>query len=744
MQNRIRIDASLQNDLNPPQRKAVTVLSGPMAVFAGAGSGKTRVITYRIANLLSHGIAMKNILAVTFTNKAAEEMKTRVISLLNIDIKNLWIGTFHAICLRILRCSGKNIGLKNDFMIFDEEDSLSLIKDCMKEINIDIKRINPKAIYSAISDSKIQLISPEHYLSMAGKSGFTEIVNTIYGLYEKHKKENNALDFDDLIVQSIELFQQVPSELEHYQDIFQHILVDEYQDINHSQYMFLKLLSQKNQNICVVGDDDQSIYSFRGADPCIMQRFQKDYPNVVTIKLEENYRCTKKILEVSQLIVQNNKKREIKELYTNNKDGDIIHLIICSNEKDEALKIVRIIQDKLALEKKSLDDFVILYRVNAASRNFEEALISCGIPYQLIGGFKFYQRKEVKDLLGYLRVVANPFDRVSLNRVINYPKRNIGAVFINRIDQIAAEKGLNFLEACANLLKADKDSSSRGKKGLEEFLKTIQFGRDNLSKMSLFDLSKELLQKSGIIESIQSEYADYIAKEKIDNLNEILTAIHRFESEAEEKTLQSFLTEVTLFSDLDQFDQNSPKITLMTLHSVKGLEFKIVFLVGMEEGLFPHYLSNSNIDALEEERRLCYVGMTRAKEELYLSYAMNREMYGKTTKTVSSRFLKEIPEELIDIVKIKIPTTETSSVSSFFGSRDIPKTQSNKASKEETDESHIGSDEISEGEEVYHKIWGRGIVLAKENVNNDSVLRIHFDTVGERLLNLKYAPIKKV
>lgn len=738
------IEDSLLSDLNIPQRKAVTVLSGPMAVFAGAGSGKTRVITYRIANLLANGIAMKNILAVTFTNKAAEEMKSRVTTLLKADVKNLWIGTFHAVCLRILRSSGKHINLKSDFMIFDEEDSLSLIKDCMKEINIDIKRINPKAIYNAISDSKIQLITPDRYLSLAGKSGFTDIVDTIYGLYEKHKKENNALDFDDLIVQSINLFQQFPTVLDHYQNIFKYILVDEYQDINHSQYILLKLLSQKHQNICVVGDDDQSIYSFRGADPEIMQRFQKDYPNVVTIKLEENYRSTKKILEVSQLIVQNNKKREEKKLWTKNKDGDIIHLIICSNEKDEALKIIRIIQDKLALEKKSLDDFVVLYRVNAASRNFEEALISCGIPYQLIGGFKFYQRKEVKDLLGYLRVVANPFDRVSLNRVINYPKRNIGAVFINRIDQIATEKGLNFLEACADLLKADTDSSSRGKKGLEEFLQTIQFGRDNLGKMSLFDLTKELLQRSGIIESIQSEYADYIAKDKIDNLNEILSAIHRFEDETEDKSLQSFLTEVTLFSDLDQYDPDSPKITLMTLHSVKGLEFKIVFLVGMEEGLFPHYLSNSNTDALEEERRLCYVGMTRAKEELFLSYAMNREMYGKTTKTVSSRFLKEIPEELIDIVKIKIPSSETSTVSSFFGSRDIPKTQSNKANKDETNEAHIESDEIAEGEEVYHKIWGRGVVLGKESVNNDSVLRIHFDTVGERLLNLKYAPIKKI
>jgi DNA helicase-2/ATP-dependent DNA helicase PcrA len=729
--------------LNLPQREAVQTLSGPIAVFAGAGSGKTRVITYRIANLMANGISMENILAVTFTNKAAEEMKSRISNLLGVDIKNLWVGTFHSICLRILRISGKHIELKSDFIIFDEEDSLSLIKDCMKEMNIDIKRVNPKAILNAISDSKVQLIDSSSYHALAGKSFFTDIVASVYHLYEKHKQENNALDFDDLIVRTIELFQNKASVLDHYQDVFKYILVDEYQDVNFSQYTLLKILSQKNQNICVVGDDDQSIYSFRGANPDIMQNFQKDYPQVLLIKLEENYRCTKKILEVSNSIVKNNTKRQTKVLWTKNKEGENIHLLICSNEKDEAQKVVRILQEKVAIDRKSFNDFVILYRVNAASRNFEEALISCGIPYQLIGGFKFYQRKEVKDFLGYLRVIANPFDRIGLNRVINYPKRNIGVVFINKIDQLSQEKGVNFIDACHLLLKTD-DFNSRGRKGLEEFLEMIEYFQAKIGSVTLFDLATELLAKSGVIESIQSEYPEYIANEKIDNLNEVISAIHRFEAEAEDKSLQSFLTQVTLYSDLDQYDQDTPKVTLMTLHSVKGLEFSAVFLVGMEEGLFPHYLSNTNLEALEEERRLCYVGMTRAKDELYLSYAMNRELYGKTTKTVSSRFLKEIPEDLVDIVRIKLPSNDGVSVSSFFGSKDIPKTQSNKSLLIDAPDSKMTAENYSEGVEVFHKIWGRGIVLGKECVNDDSVLRIHFDTVGERLLNLKYAPLKKI
>jgi DNA helicase II / ATP-dependent DNA helicase PcrA len=737
------VEKTLIPDLNIPQQEAVLTLSGPVAVFAGAGSGKTRVITYRIANLLANGISMDKILAVTFTNKAAEEMKSRITTLLGIDIKNLWIGTFHSICLRILRQSGKNIDLRNDFIIFDEEDSLSLIKDCMKELNIDIKRVNPKAILNAISDSKVQLVDSSAYHSLAGKSFFTDIVASVYHLYEKHKVENNALDFDDLIVWTIELFQKKPSVLDHYQDVFEYILVDEYQDVNYSQYILLKILSQKNQNICVVGDDDQSIYSFRGASPDIMLKFQKDYPHVVLIKLEENYRCTKKILEVSNSIVKNNTKRQTKVLWTKNKEGENIHLLICANEKDEAQKVTRILQEKVAIDKKSFNDFVILYRVNAASRNFEEALISCGIPYQLIGGYKFYQRKEVKDFLGYLRVIANPFDRIGLNRVINYPKRNIGIVFINKIDQLSKEKGVNFIEACHLLLKTD-DSNSRGRKGLEEFLEMIEYFRSKVGQSSLFDLATELLSKSGVIESIQTEYPEYLATEKIDNLNEVLSAIFRFETEAEDKSLQSFLTQVTLYSDLDQYEQDTPKVTLMTLHSVKGLEFSNVFLVGMEEGLFPHYLSNTNLEALEEERRLCYVGMTRAKDELYLSYAMNRELYGKTTKTVSSRFLKEIPEDLVDIVRIKLPSNDGESISSFFGSKDIPKTQSNRSLHMDSTDSKLTAENYTEGVEIFHKIWGRGIVLGKENVNDDSVLRIHFDTVGERLLNLKYAPIKKI
>ncbi|MDD4663256.1 MAG: UvrD-helicase domain-containing protein [Caldisericia bacterium] len=731
-------------ELNPQQLEAVTHLNGPLAVYAGAGSGKTRVIIYRIVFLLEQGIPMDNILAVTFTNKAAGEMKTRISTLIQASKSLKWMGTFHSICLKILRMEAKHISLNSGFVVIDEEDSLSLIKDCMKEMNIDIKRINPKSIYNAISDAKIQMVQLEDYLKSAGQSYFTEIVYSIFSLYEKRKRETSCLDFDDLITQTIYLFEHHPAVLEKYQEIFQYILVDEYQDINYSQYRFLQLISGKYNNICVVGDDDQSIYSFRGASPDVMLKFTTDFPNPKMIKLEQNYRCSKTILSASNAIVKNNHKREKKVLWTDNENGNPLHLIICMNEKDEAQKIVRIIQEQKIQENRSYNDFVILYRVNVASRNFEEALIENGIPYQLIGGYRFYQRKEIKDFLAYIRIVFNPLDRISINRVINYPKRNIGSVFIRKIDEISVKNEINFLHACRHLIKNDK-SSTRGKKGLEEFLSVIEYGIEHINSQKLSVLCENLLKKSDMITTLYQEYPDYIAKEKEANLLELITAIRRFELEHPAGTVQDFLSEVALFSDSDQFDAVSDKVTMMTVHSVKGLEFPIVFMSAMEEGLFPHYLSNTNAEALEEERRLCYVGMTRAKKDLYISYAMNREIYGKTSRTNSSRFISEIPEEMLEVVKGRANIHSENTVSEFFGTKLIPKTISHHAEIYEKEKQiPIDLDSIQTGDEIDHKIWGRGIVLSIESVNQDSVLRIHFDTVGERLLNLRFAPIKKI
>jgi DNA helicase-2/ATP-dependent DNA helicase PcrA len=732
------VKKTLKDSLNLQQYEAVTTIDGPVAVFAGAGSGKTRVITYRIVNLLDEGIPITNILAVTFTNKAANEMKERIQSVVKIDHKKLWIGTFHSICLRILRQSGTAISLRPDFTVFDEEDSLALIKDCMKESNIDIKRVNPRTVSKTISDSKVALVSAEDYPNVAGTGYFVDIVSNVYALYEKRLRENNALDFDDLIYETVMLFQKVPSVLDQYQEIFKHILVDEYQDVNAVQYELLRLLANKHRNIFVVGDDDQSIYAFRGADPTYMLRFRQEYPDAKVIKLEENYRCSQMILNAAHCVVQNNEKREEKKLWTSNDKGTPVKLVVCSNEKDEAQKTVQLIQERIKTQKRSFDDFVVLYRINAASRNFEEALMADDIPYQLVGGYRFYQRKEVKDFIAYLRIINNPDDRVSINRVINYPKRNIGAVFIRKIEKMAHEDQCSFYIACHHLLKK-KEAVARGRKGLQEFIDVVEAGRKLLQKGTLLDVAKLVYEKTNIPNMIETEYAEDIAKDKVANLRELLSAIHDFEEQYDgnEPVLQAFLAQVSLFTDLDHMDQNQARVTLMTIHSVKGLEFPIVFMAGMEEGLFPHYLSNCKQNALEEERRLCYVGFTRAKTELYLSYAMNRELYGKTTKTTPSRFLEEISEDLIERLKIS---------SSRDGESGLKRKVSsvNRSKKDYSKGNPVCLEDLTAGKIVCHKVWGHGTVLSLKEIDNEHIIHIDFDTVGERMLNFKYAPLRIV
>ncbi|MBP8707589.1 MAG: UvrD-helicase domain-containing protein, partial [Caldisericia bacterium] len=647
MKTKKALSNSFLKELNKQQLEAVKYIDGPLAVFAGAGSGKTRVITYKIAFLLSLGISIDNILAVTFTNKAANEMKERLEKLLGISVKNLWIGTFHSICLKILRMFGNSLGIRNNFVIFDEEDSLSLVKEVMKELNIDIKKINPKAVFNAISDSKINLVTCQEYSNFRDSNYFSKIVSSVYSLYEEKITQNNALDFDDLIVKTVHLFEENKDVLSSFQEMFKYIFVDEYQDINYAQYMFIKLLSNGINKITIVGDDDQSIYSFRGANPSIMFKFGEEFPEAKIIKLEQNYRSTENILSVANSVVNNNKNRNKKILWTNKEIGIPVQLIQAANERDEAQKIVRIIEDKVKHEGRKLSDFLVLYRLNAQSRNFEEALIASSVPYQIFGGFKFYHRKEIKDFLAYLRIIDNPDDRISILRVINYPKRNIGAVFINKIESIASEKNISFLDA-AKILTEMEDFKPRGKKGLSEFLEIIDKTKEEFGKVSLLQLAQNLLKRMQLRDILTQEFPDYVAQEKIENIEELLTAIDRFEHESEDKSLQAFLSQISLLSDVDSFSESNEKVTLMTLHSAKGLEFPVVFLVGLEEGIFPHYLSNNNNNALEEERRLCYVGITRAKEELYLSYALSRELYGKVNKFSRSRFIDEIPDDFLE------------------------------------------------------------------------------------------------
>lgn len=723
------------NELNEKQFEAVKYTEGPLAVFAGAGSGKTRVITYKLAYLLSKDIGIKNILAVTFTNKAASEIKERIEELLKISVDGLWIGTFHSICLKILRNSGSYIGIKNNFVIFDEEDSISLIKEVMKELNFDIKKINPKSVFNAISDSKVNLVSSRDYANFTETNFFSKIVSQVYNSYENRIVKNNALDFDDLILKTIELFKERKDVLSYYQDIFKYILVDEYQDINYSQYIFLKLLSNGKNNICIVGDDDQSIYSFRGANPSIMTKFVEDFPSAKLVNLEENYRSTEAILNVANSIVENNKNRNKKTLWTNKSGGSPVKLIQAANERDEALKIVKIINDKVKNEGRSFNDFSVLYRVNALSRNIEEALLYYSIPYQVFGGFKFYQRKEVKDFLTYLRIIANPDDRVSIYRVINYPKRNIGTVFINKIESIASEQNLSFLDACKILTEMD-DFTARGKKGLNDFLKIIEDTRKEYEKVSLLTLAKNLIERINLKKILKDEYPEDIAREKFENIEELLTVIDKFEKENKDKSLQNFLSQIALVSDTDNFEKAEEKVTLMTLHSAKGLEFPVVFLAGLEEGIFPHYLSNNNSSALEEERRLCYVGITRAKDELYISYALSRELYGKINKTQESRFIGEIPSDFLEIFNM---TTNSNKLSDGTY---ISKTH--EKNKHLNQDNFLNFDNISEGELVYHKIWGNGVIKRKDYVSNEPVIEVYFESVGAKVLNLKYAPITKL
>jgi DNA helicase II / ATP-dependent DNA helicase PcrA len=698
--------------------------------------------------MLSKGIPLTSIMALTFTNKASQEMKERIQSLLGFDIRYSWIGTFHSICLRLLRQSGQDIGISPKFSVFDDEDSLALIKECMKQLNLDIKRFNPKAIQHTISEAKINLIMSDQYLQLAGSSYYTEIVSNVYQSYEKGLLRNQAMDFDDLITKCVLLFQQYPKVLDKWHQYFSHILVDEYQDINQAQYLFLKMMSSKNSNICIVGDDDQSIYSFRGADPRMMISFTKDFPSASVIKLEENYRCSQNILHAANGVVSKNTARTTKELWTKNEPGSKIQLLNAQNERDEALKIVQIIKDKAEKDKRPYSDFVLLYRINAQSRHFEEALINERIPYQMVGGYKFYQRKEIKDFLAYLKVLVNPQDRVSFHRIVNYPKRNIGTVFLSKIDQLSDEKDCSFKTACRQI--AIEGTATRGKKGLTDFIDLIDENISLLGRMPLAELAENYLTKSGIYEALLEEYPEEIAREKKENLQELISSIRQYEKEEENPNLADFLNDIALYSDLDKFEDIKEKITLMTLHSAKGLEFPIVFMVGFEEGIFPHYLSNNNTEALEEERRLCYVGITRAKEELYISSAKMREIYGKATRTLASRFLEDIPEELLKHMPMSLngrncePSKELNAFQSYSARMPTYRPSNKNTNTEPDDFAGLRYDELSPGDSIEHKAWGLGQVLKKDLVQEESVVVIHFSTVGEKMVNLKYAPIKKV
>lgn len=712
------------DNLNPQQKKAVTHTGGPLLVLAGAGSGKTRVLTYRIVYLVNNlGADPKNIIAITFTNKAAQEMKERVNSMLP-QSDDILISTFHSACVRFLRGDIDKLGYKRNFIIFDTQDQQALMKQCLKALNIDDKKFPPSAVLNYIGRAKDHLMEPAKCVDKA--ENFREsTMAKIYMLYQKKLHENNALDFDDIIMKTVELFRTFPQVLDYYQNRFKYILVDEYQDTNMAQYELIKLMAAKHRNLCVVGDDDQSIYSFRGADVRNILEFEKDFPDATVIRLEQNYRSTQTILDAANEVIDHNYSRKKKKLWTQNNKGEKITLAELDNELEEAYFVASKIKELTFESGMNFKDIAVLYRTNAQSRVLEDAFVKTGIPYKIIGGLKFYQRKEVKDILAYVRLAANPSDDVSLTRIINVPKRGIGEATVAKVRAVAEENGMSIFDAIKNIDELPISASIKSK--LSKFLAMIEDFINTSKEMSIAGLMEYILEKTGYMKELENENTpDAISR--VENLQEMIGAAREFEERMPDAHLEDFLAELALVSDVDNMQDEENTVVLMTLHSAKGLEFPVVFLTGMDEGIFPHSRSLTESSQLEEERRLCYVGITRAKQKLYITRAWSRNLYGNTSYYMASRFLKEISPEYLDTGESK--EEESKPAKSYFKSGEVyekPKP--------------VGT--LKPGDKVKHAKWGEGVVVDIEGMDEDAEVFINFPDVGEKHLILKYAPITK-
>ncbi|MGM7683257.1 DNA helicase PcrA [Cytobacillus sp. Hm23] len=730
------ISERLLTGLNPQQQEAVKATDGPLLIMAGAGSGKTRVLTHRIVYLMTEKeIAPWNILAITFTNKAAREMKDRIQSLLGPAAEEIWISTFHSMCVRILRKDIDRIGINRNFSILDSSDQQSVVKNILKEKNIDPKKFDPRTILSTISSAKNELIDAEEYSKQTG-SYYEETVSNVYSEYESRLRKNQALDFDDLIMSTIHLFKRVPEVLEYYQRKFQYIHVDEYQDTNRAQYMLVKMLAERLENLCVVGDSDQSIYRWRGADIANILSFEKDYPDANVILLEQNYRSSKRILQAANKVIEQNMNRKPKNLWTDNPEGNKISYYRANNEFSEAQYAAGKINDLVGSGSKKLSDFAILYRTNAQSRVVEEVLLKSNINYTIVGGIKFYDRKEIKDILAYLRVIANPDDDISLTRVINVPKRGVGAASVDKIANYAIANELSLFQALGEIDMIGV--STRVKNALTDFRNMIRHWTSMQEYLSITELVEEVLEKSGYREMLKNEKT-LESQSRLENIEEFLSVTTNFEKQNDDKSLVAFLTDLALVADIDRLDeeeeQDKEAVVLMTLHSAKGLEFPVVFLLGMEEGVFPHSRSLDEEAEMEEERRLAYVGITRAEKELHLSNAEMRTLFGRTTMNSESRFIGEIPEELLDVIvdsqKQNTPFTSRSSVS---------KTSFKSVAKS------TGGDSIEwqVGDKASHKKWGTGTVVSVKGEGEGKELDIAFPSpTGIKRLLAKFAPITK-
>ncbi|AZU60219.1 DNA helicase PcrA [Neobacillus mesonae] len=744
----------LLNGLNPEQQKAVKATDGPLLIMAGAGSGKTRVLTHRIAYLIvEKRVNPYNILAITFTNKAAREMKDRIAKVMGGAAEEIWISTFHSMCVRILRRDIDRIGFNRNFTILDTTDQQSVIKGILKDKNIDAKKFDPRAILGTISSAKNELIDPEEYAKMSG-GYYEQTVSDVYEEYQKRLRKNQALDFDDLIMKTIQLFQRVPEVLEYYQRKFQYIHVDEYQDTNKAQYLLVKLLANRFKNLCVVGDSDQSIYRWRGADIANILSFEKDYPNANVILLEQNYRSTKRILLAANKVIENNFNRKAKNLWTENPEGNKIVYYRADSEQSEAQFVAGKIKELTRDNKYKLSDIAILYRTNAQSRVMEEVLLKSNIGYQIVGGTKFYDRKEIKDMLAYLRLISNPDDDISLQRIINVPKRGIGASSVDKIANFAAMHDISLFQALDSIELLGL--SPKITKSAREFRDLIKNYTQMQEFLSVTELVEEVLEKTGYSEMLKAEKS-LEAQSRLENLEELLSVTKNFEEVNEDKSLVAFLTDLALVADIDSMDDEEEKadsIVLMTLHSAKGLEFPVVFLIGMEEGVFPHSRSLMEEAEMEEERRLAYVGITRAEQSLFLTNAQMRTLFGRTNMNPASRFISEIPEDLLEGVEAEKrtpfgsrPFGSSTGSSSFasgsrssFGSPAAPR-------KPVMRPAASGGGEDADwkvGDKAEHGKWGIGTVVSVKGQGESTELDIAFPSpTGIKRLLAKFAPIKK-
>ncbi|MCZ0890899.1 DNA helicase PcrA [Ligilactobacillus saerimneri] len=743
----LSVENNLLQGLNNKQQEAVKSVAGPLLIMAGAGSGKTRVLTHRVAYIIEQNLANPwNILAITFTNKAAREMRERVDKLMGEGAEDIWVSTFHALCVRILRRNAERIGYERAFNIASTSEQRTLVKRLLAALNVDSKQYTPRTILGTISNAKNNMVTPEEFASNA-KGPYEEVVAKVYRQYQEELHRNQAMDFDDLIMKTIELFKEFPDVLEYYQNKFHYIHVDEYQDTNEAQYELVTLLAARYRNICVVGDADQSIYGWRGANMENILNFEKDYPDATVVKLEQNYRSTKNILKAANAVIDNNINRKDKTLWTDNAAGDKVHYYRAGNENDEAYYVIKQVQKLRQDQDYDYSDFAVLYRTNAQSRVIEEALLKAGIPYKLVGAHKFYDRMEIQDVLAYLRLATNPDDSLSFRRVVNVPKRGIGTTSVDKLADFATMNNITMLEAARQAGAANIRGKAQGQ--LLAFADLIADLHDFQMEHNITELTDEILQRSGYKEMLETEKT-LENQSRLENLEEFKSVTAEFEknwmpTDEESNMFVDFLSDLALVSDQDDVEEDAPEVTLMTLHAAKGLEFPVVFLIGMEEGIFPLGRATEDDGELEEERRLAYVGITRAEKELYLTNAQSRMLYGRRQINPASRFITEIDTDVLVSEGHK-----ASEIARPAGRRDYPfdryhkKTSFRPSQRIENKGTGAEKQAWKIGDQVKHKAWGTGTIIKVTGQGEGMELDIAFPSQGIKRLLASFAPITRV